>query len=355
MNILLIIIAILLFGLIIFIHEFGHFFTAKMSGVKVNEFALGMGPQLIKFKKGETLYSLRLFPIGGFCQMEGEDEASNDEGSFSNKPVYKRMIIVTAGAIMNIILGFVIMIIILCQQEYYPSNTIDKFADNAVSSNYGLQAGDEILSINEYKVMTDKDLSFALSMDKDHIVDMVVSRNGNKIYLENVKFGTKQLDDGTQILALDFYVKPIPRTFLSVITQSFKSTISMVRIVFASLRGLIVGQFGFNELAGPIGAASAIGEAASAGLEINFVQAINNILTMMVVITVNLGIFNLLPLPALDGGRFVFLIIEAIRRKPIDQKYEGWVHAAGFAILLIFMAIVTISDILRLTTGKGLG
>lgn len=355
MKVLLIIIAVVLFGLIILIHEFGHFFTAKMSKVRVNEFALGMGPQLFKFKKGETVYSLRLFPIGGFCQMEGEDEQSNDEGSFSNKSVYKRMLIVAAGAIMNILLGFVIMVIILCQQEYYPSNTVYKFTDNAVSSNYGLQVGDKILSINGYKIMTDKDLSFALSMDKDHIVDMEVSRNNEKVYLENVKFGTKQLEDGTQVLALDFYVEPIQRTFVSLITQSYKNTVSMVRIVFASLRGLIIGQFGFNELAGPIGAASAIGQAASAGLEVNFVQAINNILTMMVVITVNLGIFNLLPLPALDGGRLVFLIIEAIRRKPIDQKYEGWVHAAGFAILLIFMAIVTVSDILRLTTGKGLG
>lgn len=354
-KLLLIILAVLLFGCIIFIHEFGHFFTAKMSGVKVNEFAIGMGPKLFQFQKGETKYSLRLFPIGGYCQMEGEDEESDDEGSFSKKPVYKRIIIVAAGALMNIILGLLFMVIILGQEEYYASNIVYKFADNAVSSNYGLQVGDKIVSINGYKIMTDKDLSFALSTDKDYTVDMVVNRDNNLVHLDNVKFGTRQLEDGTQVLALDFYVEPIKRTFPSLISQSFKSTVSMVRMVFASLVGLVTGQFGFNELAGPVGAASAIGEAASAGLEVNIVQAINNILTMMVIITVNLGIVNLLPLPALDGGRLVFLFIEAIRGKPIDPKYEGWVHAIGLAILLAFMAIVTVSDILRLATGKGLG
>lgn len=355
MKLLLIVIVILIFGLIIFVHEFGHFFTAKLSGVRVNEFALGMGPQLFKFKKGETVYSLRLFPIGGFCQMEGEDEESSDEGAFSNKPVYKRMIIVAAGAVMNILLGFIMIMIVLCQQAYYPSTTIYKFADNAVSNNYGLQVGDKILSINGYKIRTDKDLSFALSVDKDHVVDMLVSRNNENVYLENVKFGTKQLEDGTEILALDFYVEPIKRTFVSLFDQSFKGTVSMVRIVLASLKGFVVGQFGFSELAGPVGAVSAIGQAANQGLEVNFIQALNNIFTMISLIAVNLGIFNLLPLPALDGGRLVFLIIEAIRRKPIDQKYEGWVHAAGLAVLLIFMVVVTFSDILRLITGKGLG
>ena len=354
-NALLIIIALLLFNFIIFIHEFGHFFTAKLSGVKVNEFALGMGPAIFKIQKGETLYSLRAFPIGGFCSMEGEDEESDDESSFSKKPVWKRIIIVAAGAIMNIILGLVLMIILLSQQSYFASTTVAKFADNATSSNYGLEVGDKILSINGYKVKTDRDLTFALSTAPNATLNMLVERNGEKVNLENVTFSTQKAENGMDIIQLDFYVMPIERTFTSLMSQSFFTTVSTIRMVWASLIGIITGRFGFNDIAGPIGAASAIGQAASIGLQANFLQAVNNIVMMMVMITVNLGIVNLLPLPALDGGRLVFLILEAIRRKPVPPKYEGWVHASGFALLMALMAVITFSDILRLVTGKGLG
>lgn len=351
---LLIVIAILLFGLIIFIHEFGHFFMAKLSGIRVNEFAIGMGPTLLHFTKGETKYALRLFPIGGFCAMEGEDGESNDDGAFNRKPVWKRILVVIMGAVMNIIFGLVLMMIILGQQPAFASTQIAEFTKNAATQSAGLKAGDVFTSIDGYKIYGERDLNFALATANPESTDIEVLRGGKKITFENVKFNTKEAD-GKKILALDFYVAPIPKNVGTLITQSTQETVSTVRMVWYSLLGLLTGKYGFNDVAGPVGAANAIGEAASIGLQQSFMAAFNNILMMMMIITVNLGVVNLLPLPALDGGRLVFLIVEGIRRKPVNPKYEGWVNAAGFCLLIGLMVIITFSDILRLVTGKGLG
>ena len=354
-NVLLILIAVLLFGFIIFIHEFGHFITAKLSGIQVNEFAIGMGPTLFKFKRGETQYALRLFPIGGFCAMEGEDEKSDNERAFGNKPVWKRILVVIMGAVMNIILGLLLMMVILGQQDGYASNQIAEFSENAATQSAGLQVNDKITSINGYKIVTSRDMIFAIGTDKDFVLDMTVERDGKSVELGGVKMDTREGEDGKLSPVLDFKVYGIQKNFGTLITQSFNETVSVFRMVWASLIGLITGQFGFSDMAGPIGAAQAIGQAASVGLETGFVDALNNIILMMIIITVNLGVVNLLPLPALDGGRLVFLIIEGIRRKPINPKYEGWVHAAGLVVLIGLMVIVAFSDILRLFTGKGLG
>lgn len=344
---LLIIIGILLFELIIFIHEFGHFITAKLSGVKVNEFALGMGPKILKFQKGETLYSLRLFPIGGFCAMEGEDENSDDERAFGNKAVWKRMIIVVAGAIMNIILGFILMMITLAPNQYFASNKIAVFSEKAVSSE-ALKVGDEINSINGYHISTSTDLSFALATAKSNELDICVIREGERKELGKVKFATVKSKNNTDIIQLDFKVEPIKNNFGTLVSQTFKSTVSTVRMVWASLIGLVTGQFGFNEVSGPIGMTSAISQATASGLKSSFWDGLDNLIYVMMIITVNLGIVNLLPLPALDGGRLFFLIIEAIRRKPVKPEHEGYVHAIGLALLLLFMVVISINDIIRL-------
>lgn len=353
--VLLVIIAVLLFGFIIFIHEFGHFITAKLSKIRVNEFAIGMGPTLLKFQKGETKYALRLFPIGGFCAMEGEDKESEDESAFGNKPVWKRILVVIMGGVMNIVMGVILMMILLGQQSQFASTTIAGFAKDAPSQTTGLQVGDKITSVNGYAIWCDQDLTFALATDKDFTVDMEVMRDGQKVTLNGVKFDSAQTEDGASVLKLDFWVEAIPKNFGTLITHSFNQTVSMVRMVWSSLVGLITGQYGFNDLAGPVGAASAIGEVASQGLQTNFLAAVNNIIRMMALITVNLGVVNLLPLPALDGGRLVFLILEGIRRKPVPAKYEGWVHAAGFVLLILLMVAVTFNDIVRLVTGNGIG
>lgn len=352
---LLAIIAILLFLLLVMFHEFGHFICAKISGVKVNEFAIGMGPKLFKFQKGETLYSFRLFPIGGFCAMEGEDEDSDTAGAFSKASVYKRMLIVAAGALMNILLAFIFMMVILAQQDSFASTKISKFSDNAVTSQYGLQVGDEIKKIDNYGIRTYTDVAFALALNKNNYSDFVVKRNGENVEIKNVKFQTKEGQDGKQVIVRDFYVYPIEKTFLTFLGQTFNEIVSNVKLTYVSLWKMVTGQYGLNSVSGPVGIASVIKDAASTGLQENFLQGVNNIIMIMMVLSVSLGVMNLLPLPALDGGRFIFLIIEAITKKPVPQKYEGLVHKIGFILLILFILFITFNDILKLFTGKGLG
>ena len=348
-GVLLVIIGILLFELIIFLHELGHFLTAKKFGVKVNEFALGMGPKILKFRKGETLYSFRLFPIGGFCSMEGEDGESDEPRAFGKRPVWQRMIIVLAGAVMNIILGLILMMITLIPNKAFASNRIAQFADVSESSAY-LQIGDEIESINGYGINTSMDLNFALATSKKNDMSFTVKRGGEKMTFDHVKFPTTKAEDGSETVHLDFRVAAIENNFGTLMQQTFMQTFSTVKMVWASLIGLITGQFGFNEIAGPIGMTSAISQAAASGLERSFWDGLSNLIFIMMIITVNLGVVNLLPLPALDGGRFIFLLIEAIRRKPVKPEHEGWVHLVGMILLLIFMVIVSINDIVRLFT-----
>ncbi|WP_411678194.1 M50 family metallopeptidase [Caproicibacter sp.] len=350
----LIIIAVLLFGFMIFIHEFGHFFTAKLCGIRVNEFAIGMGPTLFHKQGKETRYSLRLLPIGGFCAMEGEDEESADTGSFGQKPVWKRFLVVVMGAVMNILLGLVLMMTILGQESAFSSTTVSQFDQNSALQQAGLKRGDEFISVDHYRIYGDRDLSFALATANPNSVDIEVLRNGKALTFDNVKFNSRKVN-GKSILTLDFYVLPIDKNFGTLITKSFQDTVSTVRMVWYSLVGFATGKFGFNDVAGPVGAVSAINQAASAGLAQSFIAGLNNILYMIMVLTVNLGVVNLMPFPALDGGKVLFLFVEAVRRKPLQQKYVGIVETAGFCLLMGFMVIVTYSDILRLITGKGLG
>ncbi len=348
MNIILIVFAVLLFNLVVLIHEFGHFFTAKLFGVKVNEFAIGMGPRLAKFKRGETTYSIRALPMGGFCDLEDEDEKSNDSNSFGNKAVWKRIIIVAAGAIMNLILGFVMMMIILGQQPRFASTTIAQFADDAVSNQSGLQVGDEIISIDGLSTNTYKDIAFALTMYNNSEFNMTVKRGGEKVKIENVKFDTVSSEDGSSHIQLDFKVQPIDKNFFTLIKQTFLETVSTIKVTYAGLIGMVKGKISVRNMSGPVGIASVIKDSASEGLKVNILAAINNVLAIMALVTISLGIGNLLPLPALDGGRLVFLLFELIFKRQINPKYEGYIHAAGFIILILLMIAITYSDILRL-------
>lgn len=351
---LLIVIAVLLFGFMIFIHEFGHFSMAKLFGIRVNEFAIGMGPTLFHFQKGETKYSFRILPIGGFCAMEGETEDSGDTGSFNRKPVWQRMIVVSIGAVLNIILGLVLMMILLGQETAFTSTTISQFAKNSAVQQAGLRRGDEFVSVDHYRIYSDRDLSFALATANPDSVDIQINRDGKPITFDHVKFHSQEIK-GKKYPVLDFYVFPISKNPLTLIQKSAVDTVSTVRMVWYSLVGLISGKFGLNDMAGPVGTASVIGQAVSSGLKQSFLAGLNNVIYMMMILTVNLGVINLLPIPALDGGKLLFLIVEAIRRKPIKAQYEGWVEIAGFCLLMGFMVLVTYSDILRLITGKGLG
>lgn len=340
--------ALLFFGVIIMIHECGHFACAKLFKVKVNEFSLGMGPALFKRKKGDTLYAVRLFPIGGYVAMEGEDDASEDDRAFNKKPVWQKMIIVVAGALMNLILGFILMVLLLTTStDLIGTNTIKEFYPDAVSSQYGLQAGDRFVEIDGHHVWSELDLSFLMSRSRDGVFDFVVERNGEKVTLNDVHFATEQ-QNGITLIQYDFIIIGEQPGFLNIVKNAFTQSASIVRMVWLSVFDLVTGRYGMSELAGPVGTVDIIADVTAQAVSSG---SLTNLLTIMAFITINVGVANLLPLPALDGGRFLFLAIEAVRRKPVNPKYEGYVHAAGLALLLLLMVVVTYNDIARIVHG----
>lgn len=338
-------VAILFFGLLISIHELGHFTFAKLFKVKVNEFALGMGPAIFKKKKGETLYALRLLPIGGYVSMEGEDAESQDENAFNRKKVWQRIIIVAAGAIMNLILGVVIVATVLSMEDLIGTNQILEFHEGAISQQTGLEVGDEFLEIDGHRVFSDTDISFLMGRSDDGVFDMTVLRDGEKVELKDVTFKTEK-DGKYTFITYDFVILGEETNFFNVIENSFKRSASIARLVWLSFFDLITGRYGLTDLSGPVGTVNVIADAAAGAVESK--DGLITALTMMAFISINIGIFNLIPLPALDGGRLFFLIIEGIRRKPINPKYEGYVHGAGLALLLLLMLVVTFNDIVTL-------
>lgn len=342
-----ILVAILFFGLIIMFHELGHFIFAKLFKVQVNEFSLGMGPAIFKFKKGETKYALRLFPIGGFVSMEGEDSESENERAFCNKPVWQRFIIVAAGGVVNLIMGVIIVAIMLCQSELIGTPEIHSFHENAVSSQYGLQVDDTIKEINGRKVFSEYDIGFLMVRDDDGVIDFVVERNGEEVNLNGVKFETKD-NNGTLTIVYDFIIKGVEPGFLSVTKNAFLESVSIARVVWVSLLDLVTGRYGLSELSGPIGTVTIIADAAQAATQ---KMDWSTLLMLMALIAINIGLFNLLPLPALDGGRLFFMAIEFVFRKPVPRKYEGWVHAIGLVLLMLLMVVISFSDILKLIKG----
>lgn len=350
-TILLVIIGVFMFGFVVFFHELGHFITARLCKVRVNEFAVGMGPKIFSRKKGETRYSLRLFPIGGYCAMEGEDEESTDEHAFGSRPVWQRMIVIVAGGFMNILLGFIILLIMTSMQDRFASTTVAQVTEGSTLAAAGVQEGDEITRIDDYAVYSDRDLLFALALADPEQVDFEVKREGEKMTFRDIDIAGEEDADGNKTFLMDFKVYPQEKTFFTTVKRSGVETLSMVRMVVESLKGILTGRFGLNDMAGPVGTAQVITQAASEGLKSGFGDAVGNIMTIIVLITVNLGVVNLLPIPALDGGRFLFLLVELIFRKPIPTKYEGWVHTAGFVLIIGLMLVVTFNDIVRIVTG----
>lgn len=336
------VVAILIFILLIFIHEFGHFIAAKLLGVRVNEFAIGMGPKIVRWGKGETKYAINWVPIGGYCAMEGEDETSSDDRAFCNKAPWRRFLIVIMGATFNLVLGLVLVAITLIPDKKFLTTTVDAFHENAVSSQYGLQEGDEIIAVDGRKIFTTYDLSYAFSNIDDGAIDITVKRDGKKTELDDVKFQSEEIE-GINYLTVDFYVKGKEKTFTSFVGHTFDTAISNCAVVYRSLIDLITGRYGISAMSGPVGVTVAISSVAK--------QSLSDLLQVMALITINLGLFNLLPIPALDGGRLVFILFEMIFRKPVPQKYESIVHAVGMALLLLLMAVITFKDIWTLIAG----
>ncbi len=336
--------AIFLFGIIIAIHEFGHFAFAKLFKVKVNEFALGMGPKIFSKQKGETVYSLRLLPIGGFVSMEGEDEASSDERAFNNKPAWQRFIIVAAGAILNLILGVIVVAICLSSSELVGTRTIYGFTENSVSAQTGLEVGDEILKINNTPIYSYKGIAFNLVRDADNKTDILVRRDGKEILLKDVTF--KQFEfEGRQYIEQDFIILGEYPGFKNVAKNAILDSASIVQMVRLSLVDMLTGKYGIKDMSGPVGTISAIAESTAQPVALR--DKILTALNFLSMITINVGVFNLLPVPALDGGRLFFIVIEMIRRKPIPADKEGKIHTVGLILLLALMAVITLSDIIK--------
>ena len=331
--------AVLLFLVLILIHEFGHFISAKLLGVRVNEFAIGFGPTLLKKQGKETLYSLKLLPLGGYCAMEVEDEDSDDVRAFCNKKAWKRFIIVVMGAVFNLLLGLVIVAIILAPTKMFGTTTIAEFSKNAASEQSGLMVDDTILEVDKRKIFTTYDLSYAFTNIDDGKVDIKVLRNGKEKLLKNVKFETEEIEN-ISVLSVDFKIYGEKKTVWSYIKNTVKTAISYCAVTFRSFLDLITGKYGISAVSGPVGVTVAVADVAK--------QNLMNVLPIMALITINLGLFNLFPIPALDGGRLLFILFEMIFRKPVPQKYESVIHTVGFIILFGLMILIAAKDILAL-------
>ena len=351
MNAVYILIAILMFGVLIAVHETGHFTAAKACGVKVNEFAIGMGPALFKKQKGETQYSLRLLPIGGFCAMEGEDEDSGDPRAFMNKPPWKKVIILVAGSFMNYLLGVILLMIVFSSAVSFSRPVIAGFMEGCpYQGTQALQVGDRFVSIDGKKVHFSSDISDYLNGGGKH--DIVVSRDGEKVQLQDFDMELRQYaGQSGKLYGLQF--EKVDNNFFTNFQYSAKWSVEFVRMVWQGLTQLVTGAVGIKDMSGPVGIVSMITDVGESSA--TKTDAALNILYFCAFIAVNLAVMNMLPIPALDGGRVFLLvvtvIIEAVSRRRVNPKYEAYIHATGMVLLLGLMAVVMYNDIAKLIAG----
>ena len=349
-----IIIAIIIFGILIAIHEFGHFTAAKLCGVKVEEFAIGMGPALFKKQKGETVYALRILPIGGFCAMAGEDEESDDPRAFTNQGFWKKFVILCAGSFMNLVLGIVLILIMYAGAQAFVTPTIDHFMDGCpYEGAEAMQPGDTFYSIDGQRIYLVSDVSSFL-IRGDGVYDIVMLRDGEKVELKDFALTTKTYaeyaDEGPKYGFVFGYTEA---TFGTKLEYTWNTTLEFSRLVWLGLGDLINGKVGLKDMSGPVGIVDMMNEVGQQAESAK--AAADNLLYISAFIAVNLAIMNMLPIPALDGGRvflmIVTVIIEAVSRKKLDPKYEGYIHLGGMVLLLGLMALVMYNDIAKLITG----
>lgn len=325
--------AIVIFFIVVLVHEFGHFSVAKLVGIKVHEFSIGMGPRIGKYKKGETEYSLRLLPIGGYVRMEGEDEKSEDERSFSNKPAISRIFVLAAGAIMNFLLAFVIFVIVSFIIGT-PTTVIDSVTENMPAYDAGMKSGDKIISVNDNKVDDWQEFKDVINGSENKVIITVKRDDELKKFEVNPKIDTE-----TNMRIIGIRAKT-EVSLISAIKDSFSRLIFTITMMIEFLKNAITGNINKGDVAGPIGVIQLIGKTAQYG--------ILNLLSLAAFININLGFFNLLPIPALDGSRILFVLVELIRGKPIDPEKEGFIHFVGFVLLITLMIFISYNDINRL-------
>lgn len=384
------IVTIIIFLVLISLHEFGHFIMAKLTGVKVLEFSVGMGPAIFKKQGLETLYSVRIFPVGGYCKLEGEDEKNDDPKAFCNQKLYKRVLVVAAGAILNLVLGFVLFVVITAIKPHAEGEVnsislpvVDRVLENSFMEGSGIQSGDRIIKINGHRIYFYEDIDlYTNKFQQDTKAEITVKRDGKKYNYtvmpsvsETVyKYGESSMEvtstingvsetsiyeyskeDKAEIkdfigqtstekrLIIGFTAKREPVGFNNIFSYSFHYTGYVVRMVYKAFWDMVTGATGFDQVSGPVGIVSAVNSAVNTGR-----YRTVNVLSLMALLTINLGVFNLLPLPALDGGRLFFMIIEFIRRKPVPPEKEGMIHAIGLILLLFLTVIISFNDIVRI-------
>lgn len=389
MTFLYILLALLVFGLLVMIHELGHFLVARLFGVGIREFSIGMGPKIFS-KKGKkkwateeeiaalpepvdadavfpiemddngeivsqkkiepedyrTTYSLRALPIGGYVSMVGEDESTAFSASFEKKNVWKRIAIVLAGAAMNVLLGFVLMLVLVLTttnaktgEIQLISTTVGAFQEGATSPNYGLAIGDVITHVNGTRVHTGNELVYEVMNQGYEPIDLIVKRGDTTLTIEDVIFPGME-EEGIAFGSADFKLYTEKTTPAAVLKHTFFRSVSTIKMIFDQFGDLLTGRFGLKAVSGPVGVTEAMGDAAKSGFD--------TFLYLVIVITINLGVFNLLPIPALDGGRLLFLLIEAIIHRPVNKQVEGYIHFAGMMLLFALMVVVTCKDIVGL-------
>ena len=350
-----VVLAILVFGVLIFTHELGHFLTAKLFGVRVNEFAICMGPTLFQKKVGETTYSLRLIPIGGFCAMEGEDEASEDPRAFTSAKAWKRAVILVAGSAMNFLTGLLVLVIMYSTVVGFTTPQIVDFYDDCpMHREDGLQVDDTLYEIDGRRVYIYSDVSMLLARNTTGIYDLTVKRDGQLVKLDDFEMTTRPYEEnGQTIYRYGLYFGYEDADLGSILKNSWYTALDFARMVWMSLGDLVKGLVSIDDMSGPVGIVSVIAETGKTA-ESTAVAALN-ITYLAAFIAVNLAVMNMLPIPALDGGRVFFLLInelaQLVLRRKIDPKYEGYIHAAGMLLLLAFVAFVSFKDIWKLFAG----
>ena len=325
--------AILIFCFLNFVHELGHFIVAKLCGVKVNEFAIGMGPAFFKKQKGETQYSLRVFPIGGFCAMEGEDEDSDDERAFNNQPAWQRALVLAAGSFMNLLTAVVLMIIIAFWVGQ-PTTVINEVLDGSPAQQCGLKQGDEITAVNGTDIKEWTDATSIIGAQKNSEVTVTVLRDGISLEFRP----TAEFDEDEQRSKIG--IMPVmSHNPVEAVSSGMKNTWNMTVMMGTVLKQLFTGDVSVKELSGPVGIVYAVNESAKVG--------VIYVIYLAAMLSMNLAIMNMLPFPALDGGRLIFLVIRKITGRRVTDEMEGKIHFIGIMLLFALMIYVTWNDIVR--------
>ncbi len=380
------IVTIIMFLVMVSLHEFGHFITAKLLNFKILEYAIGFGPAIWKSKKSEIQYSLRIIPFGGYCKFEGEDTESNDPRSFSNQAVWKRIIVVAAGGVFNVILGFVLFLLIISQTSPMVTNKVESVVADSYIAESGLMPGDEIIRINGKKVNFYNDITlYAQDFTENTECTVLIKRGGEKKEIDfkptkstviydynNEGINVTELVNGkpsneefyeysdeiikdeelvgkqetVERLIIGFVPHQEDVTVFNIWGEAWNQTRFVVKLVYNSLSQMITGKVGVDQMSGPVGIVKEVNTAVNSG-STSWLYVLN----LTALLTINLGVFNLIPLPALDGGRLFFMLIELITRKKIPPEKEGLVHGIGFMLLIALVIFVSFNDIMKLIQG----